>query len=102
MKTPSKNVRRSVSEIRVLLKKYDIQRGSVTDFCKLHKIHKANFYHWRKRFDLFPGDKAEFIPVEFKAAVSEPSLFAEIDLGSKYMVRLFQKVDAPYLKALLK
>ena len=103
MKNSLKHVRKTESQIRKLL---NLQAQNtdltVTEFCRLNKIHKANFYNWRNRYGgdiIKPG---QFIPVHLEDSGAENTLFAELELGTKIKIRLFQKVDAAYFKTLLK
>jgi Transposase len=103
MKHSTKFIRRTEIQIRGLLslqRKGDI---SVIAFCKAHKIHKATFYNWRNKYGAKPAaGQQEFVPVQFaEPDIGVAALFAEIELPSKVSIRLFQRVDATYFKALL-
>ena len=102
MKDPAKQTRRTEVQIRALLNLYDEKNSTVTEFCHLHKIHKANFYNWRNKYGIQIERPGEFIPVQFNPSVRHSELFAEIELASKVVVRLYQRVDASYFKELLK
>lgn len=98
-----KHTRRTEAQIRALLNlQAENNNVSVTEFCRINKIHKANFYNWRNKYGVAIAKPAQFIPVHLNDGVSDLTLFAEIELSSKVKVRLFQKVDAAYFKALLK
>jgi hypothetical protein len=102
MKHPVKLIRRSEKQIRTLL---SIQAKSdipITTFCKAHKIHKATYYNWRNKYGAQIENVTKFIPVQISQDGSEPALFGEIEFASKVIVRLYQKIDASWLKALLK
>lgn len=101
MNNPPKQVRRTEKQIRVLLYLQERKNIAVIAFCKAHKIHKATFYNWRNKYGLQIEKPQQFIPVHFADPVSEAALFAEIELASKVTVRLFQRVEASYFKALL-
>ena len=103
MNSPAKHSRRTEDQIRALL---NLQAEStdltVKEFCRINKIHKANFYNWRNKYGAGVARPAQFIPVHLNDVVGDVALFAEIELSSGVKVRLFQKVDAAYFKALLK
>ena len=101
MKGSEKHLRKSEKEIRRLLHLQQKQQVPVITFCKVHKINKATFYHWRNRFGLKLQEEQNFIPVRLSDQVVKPDLFAEIQLSSTVTVKLFQKVDASYFKELL-
>jgi len=101
MNTPHKPIHRSEKQIRALLHLQEKKNTPVISFCKAQKIHKATFYNWRKKYGLKIEKQQEFIPVHFSDPVSEANLFAEIELSPQVKIRLFEKVDASYFKALL-
>ena len=103
MKNLNKNVRRSESQILKLLS-LQAQNANltVTEFCRLNKIHKANFYNWRNKYGSDLVKPGHFIPVHMDDSASEPTLFAELELGPNIKIRLFQKVEAAYFKTLMK
>lgn len=92
-------------KILSLLNDYD-SRDDVTviEFCKMHRIHKATFYNWRKRYankEQHNRKPKGFVPVKLTtpsyASISDTSsLFAEVN-----GIRLYHFVSADYLKALL-
>ena len=103
MNNSIKNARTPESQIKKLLYKQAQNTNlTITEFCRLNKIHKANFYNWRNKYGADIVKPGHFIPVHLEDSASESSLFAELDLGPKIKIRLFQKVDAAYFKALLK
>ena len=103
MKNSIKHSRRTESQIRALLNlQAENNNLTVTEFCRINKIHKANFYNWRNKYGIDIAKPAQFIPVHLNDALPDATLFAEIELGSKVKVKLFQKIDAAYFKALLK
>ena|SRR5437763_679431 len=103
MKNSIKHARRTESQIRELLSlQAQNQDLTVTEFCRINKVHKANFYNWRNKYAADIIKPGHFIPVHMEESASESSLFAELELGTKIKIRLFQKVDATYFKALLK
>ncbi|MDQ6903942.1 MAG: transposase [Bacteroidota bacterium] len=102
MKHSTKLRRRSQAQIRALLSLQEKQGIAVTTFCRAHKIHKATFYNWRNKYGGNINNGQSFTPVHFaEAAAPAATLFAEIELPSKIVVRLFDKVDASYFKSLL-
>ena len=103
MKNFIKHTRRTEVQIRALLNlQAENNNLTVTEFCRMNKIHKANFYNWRNKYGVDMAKPAQFIPVDLSDVAADATLFAEIELSSKVKVRLFQKVDSAYFKALLK
>lgn len=100
MKYPSKPIRRSEKEIRTLLGIQEKSDLPVIAFCKAHKIHKATYYNWRNKYGSQNETVAKFIPVQLSQGL-EPVLFGEIEFPSKVMVKLYQQVDASWIKSLL-
>ena len=101
MKHSVKYQRRSEKQIRALLSIQEKSDLPVTVFCKTHKIYKASYYNWRNKYGLQRQTSAQFIPVQISQAESVPTLFGEIELASKVIVRLYQQVDASWIKSLL-
>lgn len=101
MKQSIKQIRRTEKQIRSLLHLGQKYHGTVTEFCQVHKIHKATFYNWRNKYSGPPYKEQAFVPLQISNHLQEASLFAEIELTSKVTVRLFHKVDACWFKALL-
>lgn len=102
MNSSKKFTRKSETSIRELLSLQEKYEGSVTSFCIEHKIHKATFYNWRERYRKKPLAPQTFLPVHIKEPAREAGhVFAEIELASNILVRLFEKVDATYFKSLL-
>jgi hypothetical protein len=102
MKHPSKLIRRSEKQIRSLLSLQEKSDIPITAFCKTHKIHKATYYNWRNKYGAQIENTTKFIPVQLGQSGSESALFGEIEFPSKVIIRLYQKVDAPWFKTLLK
>jgi hypothetical protein len=96
-----KHIRRSESQIRALLNKKEQNNLTVKKFCETYQIHKATFYNWRNKYNTKSEMRESFIPVEFNDIASEARLFAEIELPQKRIVRLFDKVESSFIKALL-
>jgi transposase-like protein len=95
----NKRRRRTSIEIKKSLEVFRQSGLSVKAFCKLHNISEAGFYKWRKRYaDHAPLKKNSFIVLKPQPilAAAEPALFAEIK-----GIKLYQAVEASYLKELL-
>lgn len=101
MNHPLKYRRLSEKEIRALLSIQEEGDVPITAFCKTHKIHKATYYNWRNKYGMQNQIPAQFIPVQLRQSESAPALFGEIELASKVIVRLYQRVDAAWVKSLL-
>ena len=101
MKHPLKYRRFSEKEIRAILSIQEKGNIPVTAFCKTHKIHKATYYNWRSKYGVQNIPTAQFIPVQLEQSQSVPVLFGEIELSSKVIVRLYQRVEAAWVKSLL-
>jgi hypothetical protein len=96
-----KQVRRTEKQIRSILCHQQNYKGTVIEFCKARKIHKATFYNWRNKYGVDTESEQAFVPLQFCDHLQAASLFAEIELAPEVTVRLFQKVDASWFKALL-
>jgi len=101
MKHPVKYHRRSKKQIRALLTIQEKSDLSLTAFCEIHKIHKNTFYNWRSKYGLQSDLTPQFIPVQLDKAETAPALFGEIEFPSRVVVRLYQQVDASWIKSLL-
>lgn len=101
MNHPLKYRRLSEKEIRALVSIQEKGDVPVTAFCKTHKIHKATYYNWRNKYGMQNRTAAQFIPLQLGQPESVPALFGEIELSSKVIVRLYQRVDAAWVKSLL-
>ena len=90
--------RRTAAEIKTLLRQQEHSTGTVKAFCRRKGLIEQTFYKWRKRYSTVLEKQEGFIPIQ----MSEPanSIFAEIEWHEKIVIRLFQKVEADYLKAL--
>jgi len=62
MKQSIKQVRRTEKQIRSLLHLGQKYHGTVTEFCEVHKIHKATFYNWRNKYSDPTTNRASFCP----------------------------------------
>ena len=94
-------VQRSESEIKAILKEQETSNVTVKEFCEIYDIHEATFYNWRNKYGPKVEKTGEFIEMDIGEITAEPSLFAEIELPGKIVLRLFQKVDPSYFKALI-
>jgi len=97
----SKHKRYSKDEILEKLRLQEASTSTVTEFCKAHHIHKATFYNWRNRFSVETRQQPKFVPLHFTEQTFEEKLFAEIQFSSAVRVKLFQQVEASYLKAFI-
>jgi transposase-like protein len=91
----------SEKQIRAILSIQEKDNLAVTAFCKSHNIHKATYYNWRSKYGMQSKTTAQFIPVRLEQSQSVPALFGEIELPTKVIVRLYQRVDAVWVKSLL-
>lgn len=96
-----KQFRLTEKQIRSLLYLQQNYKGTVIEFCKIHKIHKATFYNWRNKYIIEPARGQAFVPLQFSDHLPLASMFAEIELAPQITIRLFHKVDASYFKGLL-
>ena len=84
-----------------LLKEQEQSNVTVKEFCEIYGMHEATLYNWRKKYNPKTEKPEEFIALQINETDRSSSLFAEIELPGKAMIRLFQKVDPSYFKALL-
>ncbi len=96
-----RRVRKSESQIKALLKEKEANNITVKEFCERYEISEATFYNRRNKWTPEMKKRSAFIPVRVSDVVSEASVFAEIEFSGEVMVRLFEKVDPSYFKALL-
>lgn len=101
MKHHINNQRRSQKQIIDLLNTQQTNDLAITAFCKTHKIAKATYYNWRSKYGKQREATTQFIPVQIRQSESVPVLFGEIEFASKAIVRLYQQVDASWIKSLL-
>lgn len=85
--------RRTRAQIHQLLSQFAESTLTVADFCKNNDIHPANFQKWKSRYKKQdkPTAGSGFAVID----ISAPGLFAEVN-----GIRIYQMVDAAYLKAL--
>lgn len=97
----ARRVQRSELEIRAILQEQQTSNVSIKELCEIYEIHEATFYNWRKKYGPVEEKPGKFIEMTVDEASAGPSLFAEVELQGKLVVRLFQKVEPSYFKALL-
>ena len=93
---------RSEKEIFQAIEEFG-RRGNMTltEFVERHQISKATFYNWRKRYHakiLVRNNHQKFIPIKTTDDM-EAGVFAEV---KDNVIRFYQRVEASYLKELLK
>jgi transposase len=96
---------RSRKEVFDIMEKFEkSQNVSPTKFAEIHKISKATFYNWQKKYKSKDADKIDpkgFIPVSIapeKIDDSQPGIFAEVNGKA---IKIYQWVEPSYLKKLL-
>ncbi len=100
---PVKQVRifRSKEAIIQLLTEYSRSNLSIKAFCFCKNIPQASFHNWKKKYishTVRPGKQQGFTALQITPSIPVigPALFAEIK-----GIRIYQRVDAVYLKELL-
>jgi hypothetical protein len=93
--------KRSLSEIKALLKEQASSNTRVNEFCKTRQISRALFYHWRSKHGNLKAQPA-FVPVQLSSDEPAQAIFAEIAFPQQLSIRLFRHVDPAYIKALIK
>jgi len=101
MKKRAKQIHRTESQIRALLNLYSKSDGTAVEFCRVNKIQKGTFYAWRNKYGLLGEKSASFIPVQFDQPSLPPALFAEVEMPSNITIRVYQPVEASWLKSFL-
>ncbi len=96
-----KQVRRTEKQIKSLLYRQQNYKGTVIEFCKVHKIHKATFYNWRNQYGVESAGEQAFVPLQFFWSSAGDFPVCWIELAPQITIRLFHKVDASYFKGLL-
>jgi hypothetical protein len=93
----ARSARRSSLEIQSIITAYKKSGLSRVEYCKLHKVNEGTLSTWLGRYKRKDAPQG-FIPVcvAEKMAGHEGQLFAECR-----GVKLYQRVDAGYLKELL-
>lgn len=93
-----KRVRHTSQEIKTLLEEFTQANISAKEFCMLHTISEAVFYKWRSRYGGSPSaNKTNFIALKAPSvSLHQAALFAEVN-----GIRIYQAVEASYLKELL-
>ena len=102
MKKRAKQIHRTESQIRALLNLYSESDGTVVEFCRVNKIQKGTFYAWRNKYDLVKEKQESFIPIQFDQPSLPPALFAEVEMTSNITIRIYQPVEASWIKSLLR
>jgi hypothetical protein len=98
VKTPSRKARRTAAEIRTLISEYEKSGLSANGFSDQHKIRRAYFNKWLKRYRKQKPSKG-FVPVQ---GVKEEPPFPQAALFAEYRgIRFYQAVDPSYLKSLV-
>jgi hypothetical protein len=103
VKRAGQRSRKEVCDIMAEFEK--TKNASPKKFAEIHKISKATFYNWQRKYRSWEASKSEpkgFIPVRIAPATIEderqPGIFAEVN-GK--VIRFFQWVEPSYLKKLL-
>jgi hypothetical protein len=92
--------RRNVAEIKLLLEDFARSGMTVQSFCNQHNIGQSTFHKWQSRYKGRQTQTASkaFADIEIVSGEAQalPALFAEVK-----GIRIYQRVSAAYLKALL-
>ena len=100
MEQPRRAPHRSEQEIFTAIEEFE-KAGDISmkEFCEMHQISEATFYNWQKKYKSKDEPKG-FVAVSVieDDQLIEEGLFAEVRAG---VVKLYQRVDASYLKELL-
>jgi hypothetical protein len=99
---PSRSYR-SEEEIKALLKEFEESNNvTVKEFCEIYSISEPTFYSWRNKYAPKIEKQGEFIQiVNDLTAIDTSSVYAELELPSKVVVRFFEKPDVELIKALM-
>jgi hypothetical protein len=98
---PSRSYR-SEEEIKALLKEFDQSNVTVKEFCEIYSISEPTFYSWRNKYAPKNEKQGEFIELVNDLAVADTSsVYAEVELPSKVIIRFYEKPDASLIKALM-
>ena len=94
--------RRSRQKIQDLLNEFERSKTTVKEFCKQHAISPANFHKWKSRYRSKVDNKnrtSGFAAIDIVSSSQHASycLFAEV--GN---IKIYQPVNASFLKELLK
>jgi len=80
---------------------------SPKEFCEIYQISDTTFYNWQKKYrakDTIKEELPEFVPIRIvddnddNVDHQQGHVFAEVKSGS---IKIYQWVDASYLKELL-
>lgn len=96
-----KNTRRSAQQIKKLLSEFRDSNLNVKEFSALHNVSRAAFHNWQSKYGVEKArriKKSGFAELEIAPICKStgPALFAELR-----GIKLYQPVDAAYLKKLL-
>jgi transposase-like protein len=93
---------RNDEEVKALLKEFEESKKTVKEFCEIYSIHETTFYQWRNKHSPKKEMQGEFIQiVNDLTAIDTSSVYAELELPSKVIVRFFEKPDVDLIKALM-
>lgn len=99
---------RSEQEIFTAMEEFE-KDGNISpkEFCEIYQISDATFYNWQKRYrakDTIKEELPAFMPIRVVEDSEDGdvyeetgTVFAEVRAG---VIRIYQKVDASYLKEL--
>ena len=91
---------RSEEKILNILSEYRKSDLSIKAFCIENSIASATFHNWKKKYSkrtVKPGKQTGFTALQIApSAIVAPALFAEVK-----GIKIYQPVDAVYLKDLL-
>jgi len=98
---PSRSYR-SEEEIKALLKEFEESNVTVKEFCEMFSISEPTFYSWRNKYAPKNEKQGEFIQLVNDLTVTDTSsLYAEVELPSKVIIRFYEKMDTNLIKALM-
>jgi hypothetical protein len=93
---------RNDEEVKALLKEFEESNVTVKEFCEIYSISEPTFYSWRNKYAPKIEKQGEFIQiVNDLTAIEASSVYAELELPSKVVVRFFEKPDVELIKALM-
>lgn len=93
---------RNDEEVKALLKEFEESNVTVKEFCEIYSIHETTFYQWRNKHTPKIEKQGDFIQIVNDLSVTDSSsVYAELELPSKVIVRFFEKPDVDLIKALM-
>ena len=93
---------RNEEEIKALLKEFEESNVTVKEFCEIYSISESTFHSWRNKYAPKSEKQGEFIQiVNDLTAINASSVYAELELPSKVIIRFFEKPDIDLIKALM-